>query len=90
VRVADSKLPSGNLGAGVRSHQLGNRVEASVVRDVTEPIQHDLGNRIAAATPPQEKPIHPLVKILRDPIGVRQAILLNEILQRPNAGRRGR
>ena len=87
-RVSNSNLPSANLGAGVRTHQLGNRVEAAVEKEVIVPVQHDLGNRIAAAAPPMERQVHPLVKVLRDSNGVRQAILLNEILQRPKAFRR--
>ncbi len=86
-RVADTHLSSSNLGGGVRSHQMGNRVEAAVQQEITSVVQHDLGNRIAAALPPTERPVHPLVKVLRDPNGVRQAILLNEILQRPKARR---
>ena len=87
-RVADTHLSSSNLGGGVRSHQMANRVEAAVQQEITGAVQHDLGNRIAAALPPSERPVHPLVKVLRDPNGVRQAILLNEILQRPKARRR--
>lgn len=95
-RVADTHLSSSNLGSEVRSHHLGNRIEATVRHDITSPVQqdiqdsvqHDLGNRIAAALPNQPKAVHPLVKVLRDPHGVRQAILLNEILQRPKCLRR--
>ena len=81
----DSRLGSSNLGSEVRSHTLGNRVEAAVQREITAAVQHDLGNRISAATPLQTEQPHPLVKVLRDPSGVRQAVLLNEILQRPKS-----
>ena len=92
-RVAETHLAASNLGNDVRSHQMGNRVEAivqqdiagAVQRDIQFAVQHDLGNRIAAASPAKEKTEHPLVKVLRDPNGVRQAILLNEILQRPKS-----
>jgi hypothetical protein len=95
ARVSESHLPSSNLGSDVRSHHLGNRVDAEVRHDVSEPVrkdiraavQHDLGNRIAPAAAVADKPVHPLVKILRDPDGVRQAIILNEILQRPKSRR---
>ena len=87
ARVAETHLASSNLGNEVRSHHLGNRVEAAVQQEITAAVQHDLGNRIAAARPPQEQSVHPLVKVLRDPNGIRQAILLNEILQRPKAKR---
>jgi hypothetical protein len=86
-RVADMHLASSNLGNEVRSHQIGNRVEAAVQQEITNAVQHDLGNRIAAAKPVEDQPMHPLVKVLRDPNGIRQAILLNEILQRPKAKR---
>ncbi len=87
TRVADMHLASSNLGNEVRSHQMGNRVDAAVQKEITAAVQHDLGNRIAAAKPSQEQPMHPLIKVLRDPNGIRQAILLNEILQRPKAKR---
>ena len=87
TRVADMHLASSNLGNEVRSHQMGNRVDAAVQQEITAAVQHDLGNRIAAAMPAQEPAMHPLIKVLRDPNGIRQAILLNEILQRPKAKR---
>ncbi|MEI8020996.1 MAG: hypothetical protein WCH39_22515 [Schlesneria sp.] len=86
-RVADMHLASSNLGNEVRSHQMGNRVDAVVQQEITAAVQHDLGNRIAAAKPVQDQAVHPLIKVLRDPNGIRQAILLNEILQRPKAKR---
>ena len=95
-RVSETHLESSNVGKDVRTHHIGNRVDASVERDISgavqkdiqDAVQHDLGNRIAAAAPPREKAEHPLVKVLRDPNGVRQAILLNEVLQRPKGLRR--
>ena len=87
-KPVEAKLPSVSLGGGIRSHQLGNQIDTEVRKDVGIAVQHDLGNRIAAALPPQERPVHPLIKVLRDPVGVRQAIILNEILQRPSVSRR--
>ena len=87
ARVSGSALPSANLGGNIRSHQLGNQIDVAVQKEVAA-VSHDLGNRIGAALPAQERPLHPLVKVLRDPNGIRQAILLNEILQRPKALRR--
>ena len=84
-RLGAPILGTSNLGGEVRSHTLGNRVEAAVQREITAAVQHDLGNRISAAVPSQSDQPHPLVKILRDPNGVRQAVLLNEILQRPKS-----
>jgi hypothetical protein len=34
-------------------------------------------------------PVHPLIRLLRDPQGVRQAVALQEILQQPRSRRRG-
>lgn len=94
-RVADTHLGNSNLGSDVRSHRLGNRVEATVKQDITssvqqdiqDAVQRDLGNGMAAL-PVREKAVHPLVSVLRDPNGVRQAVLLNEILQSPRGKRR--
>lgn len=89
TRAAVSNLPSSNLGGELRSHQLGNQIDAAVRKEITDAVQIDLGTGIAAASAtPVERPVHPLVKVLRDPNGVRQAILLNEVLQRPKALRR--
>lgn len=95
-RVADMHLPESKLGDSLRRSSFGNRVDAVVQRDITDAVrqdiqvavQHDLGNRIMAAAPAAEKKPHPLVSILRNPDGVRQAILLNEVLQRPRSVRR--
>ena len=93
--LADTQLGRSDLGGEVRSHHLGNRIEASVQqdisaavqRDIEANVQRDLGNRMALPPAP-EKTVHPLVKVLRDPNGMRQAILLNEILQPPKSRRR--
>lgn len=88
-RVAESSLPKSDLGSAVRTHHLSNRVESSVEKDITSAVQADLGNRSANSIGNvRETPVHPLVKVLRDSNGVRQAILLNEILQRPKSMRR--
>ncbi len=77
-----------SLGESVRSQHMSNRVEAAVEHDINATVQHDLGNRIAPASATREATVHPLIQSLRDPNGVRQAIMLNEILQRPLALRR--
>jgi len=76
-----------NIGSGVRSQQLGHRVDDAVALDIASGVEKDLGARALSgeATP---QPVHPLVRVLRDPNGIRQAILLNEILQRPKSLRR--
>ncbi len=79
------KLTSANLGSGVRSQHLGSRVDTEVAQDIGAAVQNDLGRGLAIAPSVHEQSIHPLVKVLRDPQGVRQAVLLNEILQRPKS-----
>lgn len=81
--LADSPLVASQIGSEVRSQHLGNRVDTAVNRDITAAVQHDLGKDIAVIGRANSEPIHPLVKVLRDPGGVRQALILNEILQRP-------
>jgi hypothetical protein len=87
-RVSETHLPSSNPGAAIRAHQIGSRVDVAVSKDLTATVQHDLGNRISAALPPERPKVHPLINLLREPAGIRQAILMNEILQRPRASRR--
>lgn len=81
-RADEPKLPSAHLGDGIRSHQLGNRVDVAVQKEITTAVQQDLGKGLAVPAL-VEQPVHPLVAVLRNPQGVRQAILLNEVLQRP-------
>lgn len=80
-------LAPSNLGGSVRSHHLGNRVDQAVEKDISKAVTADLGIGVMAAGK-TERPEHPLVGILRDPNGVRNAILLNEVLNRPKALRR--
>jgi hypothetical protein len=86
-RVA-SGLPSPNLGESIRTHQLGNQIDVAVQKEIVTAVQQDLGRATATLGGSQERPVHPLVKLLRDPNGVRQAVMLNEILQRPKSTRR--
>lgn len=79
-RPIEGKLPTANLGDGVRSSQLGNPIEAAVQKDIVSAVQSDLSSRPVVAAP--ERPVHPFVKLLRDPNGARQAIILSEILSR--------
>ena len=86
--VHDSNLPISNLGTAVASHHLADRVDKSVQREIVEKVDADLGRRTTLTEPAKQTQTHPLVKLLRDPNGVRQAILLNEILQPPKSRRR--
>ena len=86
-RVSETHLASSNLGASVRGHHLANRVEEAVEREITAPVRQDLGTRTSLIQAVPEPFVHPLVKMLREPNGMRQAVLLNEILQRPKSSR---
>lgn len=97
--LADQHLASANLGAGLRGHvstfMQPDRVAAEVQQDlknrIADEVQADLGPSQTSSTAPTIAftPAHPLVTLLRDPRGVRQAIMLQEILQKPKALRRG-
>lgn len=86
TRPVEVKLPTANLGDSVRTSQLGNQIEASVQKDIVAAVQSDLSSRPSVTSP--ERPVHPLIKLLRDPNGARQAILLSEVLQRRGPSRR--
>lgn len=68
---------------------VGNTIEQKVREDIN--VDADLGEAGATAVPRVKRPprIAPgeIVGMLRDPDGVRKAIIVNEILQRPNRGR---
>lgn len=100
VSLTEQHLQTSNLGAGVRSHVSAfiqaDRVAAEVQRDVpnriAQEVAADLGPRELTSTmAPSIKPVpvHPLIRLLRDPQGVRQAIALQEILQKPRGLRKG-
>lgn len=73
-----------SIGGAVRSQHLGHRVDDAVALDIASGVEQDLGVRAPLAQPISVA-VHPLVKVLRDPNGMRQAVLLNEILQRPKS-----
>lgn len=80
--TADARLTSIERGDAERErhrhqifdHQLGRLKDAAVPDETTE---------ANAPAPQQQTPAAALVKMLRDPGGVRQAVLLGEILNRP-------
>ena len=91
-RAAASHLQTSALGQGVRSHLRDhmepNRIGAAVQQDIDSAVRNDLGSDATSDAVHRAGNIHPLAKALRDPQGVRQAILLNEILSRPKSLRR--
>lgn len=71
-----------NLTGTPEARALGAEVAASV--------EQNLSGGTVAAVPPlatRAPSTHPLVALLRQPEGIRQAIILNEILQRPKSRR---
>ena len=91
-RAAASHLQTSALGQGGRSllhdHTEPNRIGAAVQQDIDSAVRKDLGSDATSDAVHRAGSIHPLAKALRDPQGVRQAILLNEILSRPKSLRR--
>ena len=87
IETREAKRPASNLGESVRSHHLGNRVEQSVEKDISKAVASDLGRSSMGVQSIPEEPLHPLVSIIRDPQGIRQAMLLNEVLKRPKGFR---
>lgn len=65
-----------------------NRIAAAVDQDIDSAVRKDLRPDATSDALQRAGNIHPLAKALRDPQGVRQAILLNEILSRPKSLRR--
>jgi len=102
AELAERKGPGSlDLGTGVREHlstfmdpnRLERRVQQDMKPEVEAAVQAHLG-QFGAEMPrfaeqlSHAKP-HPIVQLLRDPQGVRQAILIKEILERPTVkGRR--
>ena len=88
-RVAQSHLQTSTLGGGVRSHLLSsiepNRISEVVQHDIGFAVQRDIGSDATSDAIHRAGNIHPVAQALRDPKGLRQAIMLNEILSRPKA-----
>lgn len=99
VALSEQHLATSNLGSRLRSHlstyMQADRMAAEVQQDlpnrIARNVEADLGPRHLTSTTAQsiaQAPIHPLIKLLRDPQGIQQAIALQEILQKPRALRR--
>lgn len=96
--LADQHLAKSNVGEGLRSHvsvfiKQEERISAEVRQDLKNrmegEVRSDLGSKALAPAPTVQRPqAHPLVALLRNPEGIRQAITLQEILQPPKALRR--
>jgi hypothetical protein len=102
-RISERKGPgSTTLGAGVRQHLADHMQEGRVVQQaqshlahgVAEKVQQDLGTfsaTVAPTSPARAKfSATDVAKLMRDPAGIKQAFVLNLILNRPSFGRRHR
>lgn len=103
AELAQRKAPvSGDLGAQVRAHlsqylessRLSQRAKAELGSAVERAVREHLGTTATRGTQDQESVAGaveldaPIVTLLRNPAGVRTAILVNEILERPKCLRR--
>ncbi|MFM9961481.1 MAG: hypothetical protein ACKV2Q_09670 [Planctomycetaceae bacterium] len=95
---------STNLGAGVRQHladhmqegRVSQQAQDHLAHGVAEKVQQDLGTftapnaqSTAAATAARAQvTVTEVVRLLRDPAGLKQAFVLNLIINRPKFGRR--
>ena len=96
-RLAQTHLASSTVGDGVRSHVTSHleprNVDAAVQTDVTSAVRRDIDDTVlrdigtdgTTAATINRPAAHPLVQALRNPQGVRQAVILSEILNRPRS-----
>jgi hypothetical protein len=103
AELAQRKAPvSDDLGAQVRAHlnqyldtsRMSQRAKADLGTAVERAVRDHLGKTETRGTDDQDsltvaaQPGTPIVSLLRNPAGVRTAVLVNEILQRPKCLRR--
>lgn len=80
------------IGDHVKSH-MGRDVDAHVKKEIDERVKSHLGSQSSQAVEMSGKPANEhaatdLLKALKSPEGVRQAIMVHEVLSRPRALRR--
>lgn len=93
VKLSEQHLQTSDLGTNLRSHlatymqtdRVGQEVQRDLKSRIAEGVEADLGRPVAMESPSAQKPLHPFVALLRDPQGVRTAIALQEILQKPKS-----
>lgn len=93
TKLAQTHLAPMAGGDGVRSHvashmeprnvdaQVRQDVDRTVQRDIAEAVRQDIG--VDGTSIVNQREEHPLIQVLRNPQGVRQAIIMAEILNRP-------
>lgn len=96
ARLAQTHLASAGLGDNIRNHvssnmdarsvenQVKQDVDNAVQRDISDSVQRNIGVDGTFANV-QRQTVHPLILALRNPDGVRQALLMSEILKRPRS-----
>ena len=81
-----------HLSEYLDSSRMSQRVQADLGSSVERGVREHLGKTETRGTEEKETPVGPadapLQALLRDPAGVRSAIILNEILARPKCLRR--
>ena len=95
-RERSSESVFGSSSSGVNDHvkeYIGQHVEQHMRNQISDYVQADMnGGTVAAVAPEPPRPGNraaaDLVTKLRSPEGMRQAILINEVLSRPRALRR--
>jgi len=68
--------------------QVQRDVDAAVQRDINSNVERDVGTNLgkdSTRTTQRAESVHPMIQLLRNPQGVRQAILMSEILKRPKS-----
>ena len=97
ARLSQTHLTPTTVGDGVRglgSSPLEPRnvdglviqnVGATVQRDIGDAVRRDIGVDGTLLVAAQRAPVHPLIQALRNPQGIRQAIMMSEILNRPKS-----
>jgi hypothetical protein len=93
TKLAQTHLAPMAGGDSVRSHvashmeprnvdaQVRQDVDRTVQRDIAEAVRQDIG--VDGTSIVNQREEHPLIQVLRNPQGVRQAIIMAEILNRP-------
>jgi hypothetical protein len=88
--IANRHIQTSDLGAGVRTHvteiqtaKVAQSVQEHMQSRVGQSVSEHLGTFTAAATPQASKQVNQIIQTLRNPTTVRQAIIVNLVLERP-------
>lgn len=93
ARLQQTHLATAALGDNFRNNSMDQRsidsivkkdIDGSVRRDIDDAVQRDIGAD-GTLSSIQRAPVHPLILAMRSPGGVRQAIMMAEILGRPKS-----